>query len=108
CVALNTCQRQSVERESYHTARSVPRRSISSCGRWLIAAASRPTLTGAAQTAPSTDVLARSERLTPELLSSRVSHATVRWPSASAPTLGWRSEAWSFALTRPGACHCLE
>src|SRR5262245_10573545 len=103
---VNTCQRQSRDRESYHTTRTVPERSTSSFGRWLIAVGSAAIAMGADHvTPPSAERLERSDRFTPELRSSRVSHATMRSPLRSAAMLACRSASVSLALTRTGLCH---
>src|SRR5262245_29395759 len=79
---VNTFHRQSADRESYHTARTAPSGSPSSRGRWLIADGSSPTASGADHVAPpSSERLARSERLAPALRSSLVSQPTTRLPA---------------------------
>src|SRR5882672_9907950 len=103
--AVKICQRQSADRESYHTARTFPCGSTSSRGRWLIALGSSAILTGADQLCPaSLERLALIARFAPELCNFPVSHATTNPPLKSATTLGCRSEALSLALTRTGLC----
>src|SRR5690242_16563814 len=51
-VAVKTFHRQSVERESYQTARIVPSGSTPSLGRWLIASAFRATCSNAVHVDP--------------------------------------------------------
>src|SRR5262245_8648076 len=75
-VDVQMLQRQSVDRESYHAARTTPFGSVASTGCSLIASLSAPMGdAGDHDVPPSVDVAARIARFTPAACSGLLSHA---------------------------------
>src|SRR3954451_22146946 len=102
----HTLQRQSVDRESYQTARTIPSVPVASDGCWVMASGARANAAGEANVAPpSVDRLQRKSGFTPEDCSVFASQAATSEPSPANASVGCRSASVGEALASAGWDH---
>src|SRR5439155_11072370 len=104
--ADHTLQRQSADRESYQTARTMPSLPAASDGCSLMASgASANVADGAKVAPPSLDRLQRKAGLAPDDCSGLASQAATSHPSPANASAGCRSASVGDALASTGSDH---